>query len=294
MQKHHEHNETARFDQKIAIVTGSGSGIGRATCLRLAHEGARVAIVDIDRTMGCETLALVEKAGGQGIFLQADVAESSDVQGVINRTVEVWKRLDILVNNAGTMRFQPAMSLPEDDWDRVIAVNLRSAFLFSKYALPHMKKPSGSQRRRDYQHFQRPRARHHAQFDGVCRFQRRSGSVHARAEFGNRSHERARQCRRARRGRYAAVVDKSESAIGRRKARRQSDFRRCYRRCNLLFSLVRSCLCFRHHADRRCRTFGAFVRPKACCKYLQHNRIQKMALQVLAAPFSFSNSQHPI
>ena len=139
MEKHQTQIKTAHFEKKIAIVTGSGSGIGRATCLRLAREGARVAIVDIDKNMGCETLELVEKAGGQAIFLQADVAQSSDVQGVINRTVEVWQRIDILVNNAGTMRFQPAVSLPEDDWDRVIAVNLRSAFLFSKYALPHMK-----------------------------------------------------------------------------------------------------------------------------------------------------------
>lgn len=143
MEKHTAQPNSARFDKKIALVTGGGSGIGRATCLRLACDGARVAIVDIDKQAGCETLELVEKAGGEGIFLQADVAQSSDVQGAINRTVEVWKRLDILVNNAGTMRFQAAANLPEDDWDRVIAVNLRSAFLFSKYALPHMKDHRG-------------------------------------------------------------------------------------------------------------------------------------------------------
>ena len=143
MQIENEISQNARFNQRIAIVTGSGSGIGRATCLRLAREGARVTIVDIDRVAGCETLELIEKTGGEAMFLQADVAQSSDVQGVINRTVEVWGRLDILVNNAGTMRFHPAISLPEDDWDRVIAVNLRSAFLFSKYALPHMKDHNG-------------------------------------------------------------------------------------------------------------------------------------------------------
>ena len=135
--------DATRFQNKVALVTGSGSGIGRATCLKLARQGARVAIVDIDRNEGCETLKLIEREGGEAMFLQADVAQSSDVQGAINRTVKVWKRLDILVNNAGTMRFQPAMSLPDDDWDRVIAVNLRAAFLFSKYALPHMKDHRG-------------------------------------------------------------------------------------------------------------------------------------------------------
>ncbi len=133
----------ARFQNKIALVTGSGSGIGRATCLKLARQGARVAIVDIDQNEGCETLKMIERAGGEAIFLQADVAQSSEVQGAINRTISVWERLDILVNNAGTMRFQAAIDLPEDDWDRVIAVNLRAAFLFSKYALPHMKDQRG-------------------------------------------------------------------------------------------------------------------------------------------------------
>ncbi len=142
--KNHKPQETSlRFAKKNALVTGGGSGIGRAACLRLAHDGARVAIVDIDQIAGCETLELIEKAGGEAIFLRADVAQSSDVQGAINRTIELWERLDILVNNAGTMSFQPAVSLHEDDWDRVIAVNLRAAFLFSKYALPHMKNHRG-------------------------------------------------------------------------------------------------------------------------------------------------------
>lgn len=132
-----------RFESSIALVTGAGSGIGRATALQLAREGARVALVDNDREAGIATLELLQREGGQGVFLFGDVAQRADVQGAVNRTVELWKRLDILVNNAGTMRFAPVVQLSEDDWDRVLAVNLRSAFLFCKYAVPHMKRASG-------------------------------------------------------------------------------------------------------------------------------------------------------
>lgn len=132
-----------RFEGSIALVTGAGSGIGRATAMQLAREGARVGVVDIDREAGNATLELVRKEGGQGVFLECDVAQSADVQGAINRILELWGRLDILVNNAGTMRFAPVVQLSENDWDRVLAVNLRSAFLFCKYAVPHMKRASG-------------------------------------------------------------------------------------------------------------------------------------------------------
>ena len=132
-----------KFQDHIALVTGGGSGIGRATCLQLAREGARVAVVDIDRDAGWETIKQIEALSGEAIFLRADVSESADVQGAVNRLLEVWGRVDILVNNAGIMRFQPVVELPEDDWDRVMAVNLRAAFLFCKYALPHMKDKDG-------------------------------------------------------------------------------------------------------------------------------------------------------
>lgn len=131
------------FSNSIALVTGGGSGIGRATCLQLAREGARVAIVDIDRDAGCQTLTMIEQEGGEAIFLRADVSEASDVLGVVTRLIEVWGRLDILVNNAGTMRFAPVVQLEEDDWDRVLGVNLRAAFLFCKYSLPHMRLADG-------------------------------------------------------------------------------------------------------------------------------------------------------
>ena len=135
--------EAMRFKSSIALVTGAGSGIGRATALQLAREGARVAIVDVDRELGQQTLELLHKEGGEGVFLKADVSQSADVQGAVNRVVELWGRLDILVNNAGTMRFAPVVQLGEDDWDCVLDVNLRSVFLFCKYAVPQMKRSTG-------------------------------------------------------------------------------------------------------------------------------------------------------
>ena len=131
------------FPNHIAIVTGGGSGIGRATCLQLAREGAHLAVVDIDRQAGQATVAQIEDAGGTAIYLYADVSQSADVQGVVNHVVEKWGRIEVLVNNAGIMAFQPVVDLAEDDWDRVMSVNLRAAFLFCKYALPHFRHEDG-------------------------------------------------------------------------------------------------------------------------------------------------------
>ena len=132
-----------KFPNHIAIVTGGGSGIGRATSLQLAREGARVAVVDIDREAGRETVQQIEQAGGAAIYLYADVSQSADVQGVVNHVVEKWGRIEVLINNAGIMRFLPVVELGEDDWDRVMSVNLRAAFLFCKYALPHFRHEDG-------------------------------------------------------------------------------------------------------------------------------------------------------
>lgn len=131
------------FPDHIAIVTGGGSGIGRATSLQLAREGACVAIVDIDREAGRDTVAQIERESGTAISLYADVSQSADVQGVVNHVVEKWGRIEVLINNAGIMRFAPVVDLAEDDWDRVMSVNLRAAFLFCKYALPYFRQQDG-------------------------------------------------------------------------------------------------------------------------------------------------------
>lgn len=127
-----------RFSGKVCLVTGGGSGIGRAACERFAREGGKVTVVDIDEAHGAETVRTIAEAGGEGVFAKANVANSDEVQRAIKETVAQWGRIDVLVNDAAIMTFSPLVDLPEDDWERVMSVNLRSVFLFCKYAVPHM------------------------------------------------------------------------------------------------------------------------------------------------------------
>lgn len=127
-----------RFEDKICIVTGAGSGIGRATALRFASEGGRVAVVDLSSEQGQRTVDVIVNNGGDALLAYADVSAPPQVKAAVQATVERWGSVHVLVNNAAIMTFQPIVELSEEDWDRVLAVNLRSAFLFAKYALPHM------------------------------------------------------------------------------------------------------------------------------------------------------------
>ena len=131
-----------RFTDKVCLVTGGGSGIGRAACQRFAAEGGKVAVVDLNADHGHETVDLITQAGGEAIFAQANVGTSAEVRAAIDATLARWGRLDVIVNDAAMMTFSPLLDLPEDDWDRVMGVNLRSVFLFCKYGVPHM--PGGA------------------------------------------------------------------------------------------------------------------------------------------------------
>src|SRR4051812_5508796 len=115
-----------RFVGKVCLITGSGSGIGRATALRFAAEGALVAVVDIDEASGRGTADQISATGGHAMFLKANVGDSGDVKACIQSIVERWHRVDILVNDAAIMTFVPITELKEDEWDRVMSVNLRS------------------------------------------------------------------------------------------------------------------------------------------------------------------------
>ena len=126
-----------RFKGKVCLVTGGGSGIGRATCLRLAYEGGRVMVVDRQDT-GNGTVERICESGGEAEFFKADVSQSDQVQAAVAATVSRWGHLDILVNNAATMTFEPLLDLAEEDWERVLGTNLRSVFLFCKYGVPQM------------------------------------------------------------------------------------------------------------------------------------------------------------
>lgn len=133
-----------RFAGKVAFVTGSGSGIGRATALAFAAEGADVVLADIDAAGNEETARLAAEHGGRVLAVKCDVTSSSDIQGVINQTVQEFGRLDVAFNNAGIEQPPaPLVDITEDDWSRLLDIDLRSAFLCMKYEIPAMLKNGG-------------------------------------------------------------------------------------------------------------------------------------------------------
>jgi NAD(P)-dependent dehydrogenase (short-subunit alcohol dehydrogenase family) len=128
-----------RLRGKVAIVTGAGSGIGRAVALEFAREGARVVVNDHRGDgMGEETVALIEAAGGDAVYVGADVSLEEEVERLIRTAVETYGRLDILVNNAGVAIYKPIQELTEADFDRVVAVNQKGTFFGTKHAVPAM------------------------------------------------------------------------------------------------------------------------------------------------------------
>jgi 3-oxoacyl-[acyl-carrier protein] reductase len=133
-----------RLEGKVALITGAGSGIGRATAELFAQEGAKVAVVDLAEDMGEQTVEAIREAGGDSIFIRADVANADDVAQMIGRTVEEWGRIDILYNNAGIpMGATPIEEVEDDFFDKTMSVNVRSVHLGAKHVVPHMKRQGG-------------------------------------------------------------------------------------------------------------------------------------------------------
>ena len=127
-----------RFAQKVAVVTGGASGIGRACAVAFAREGAKVAVVDRSPEIGRETVALIREGGGEAVFLQADVTEEEQVQTALAHAAETLGGIDVLHCNAGVAVRNRVSEQDAEGWDRCIAVNLRGVFLSSKYAIPYM------------------------------------------------------------------------------------------------------------------------------------------------------------
>lgn len=127
-----------RFKDKVCLVTGGGSGIGRATCLKLAREGGQVVVIGRSEGNTTDTVKQITDAGGQAIAGIADVSVPEQVEAVVQLAVNTWGAVDVLVNNAAIMTFKKIEELTVEEWDQVMAVNLRGVFLLTKYCLPHM------------------------------------------------------------------------------------------------------------------------------------------------------------
>src|SRR6266446_2044262 len=135
------------FDGKVVVITGGALGIGRATAIEFAREGARVTIADINEAAGRSTIEAIEALGGQGHLVLADVARASECQRVVRETVDRFAGLDVLFNNVGIQPQESYLNVEdtsEETWDRILDVNLKSYFLMSKYALPEIRRRGGA------------------------------------------------------------------------------------------------------------------------------------------------------
>jgi len=132
-----------KLDNSCAIVTGGASGIGLATAQLFAEEGAAVVIVDIDADQGKQAERKINAGGGRAVFVEGNVARAADCQRTVKIAVDLFGRLDIVFNNAGIVRRADVIGTTEEDWDRVMDVNVKSVFLMSKYAVPEIAKQGG-------------------------------------------------------------------------------------------------------------------------------------------------------
>lgn len=128
------------LNNRVALVTGAGKGIGFAIAKRLSDNGARVVLADIDGSQAEKSAAELAKGGKEAFGVAADVSKLPDVKDMIQKAVDKFGQLDIVVNNAGILRSSRLEEVTPEEWDLVLGVNLRSAFLVSQQALPHLKK----------------------------------------------------------------------------------------------------------------------------------------------------------
>ncbi|HVO61387.1 MAG TPA: SDR family oxidoreductase [Terriglobales bacterium] len=131
------------LQSKVAIITGAASGIGRATALLFAREGATLIAIDLNETGGNQVADQISASGGHAIFVRADVSQSDDCKRAVDTAVAQLGRIDVLFNNAGMIRRSSIVNLSEDDWDRVMDVNVKSIFLMSRQVIPLMARAGG-------------------------------------------------------------------------------------------------------------------------------------------------------
>jgi NAD(P)-dependent dehydrogenase (short-subunit alcohol dehydrogenase family) len=133
-----------RLQGKVSIITGSGSGLGKGIALTFAREGSHVVVAEIQEDSGREVAQQIEAEGREALFIQTDITRSPEVEKMVERVVEAYGRIDVLVNNAGINPSRtPVHETSEEAWDQTLAVNLKGAYLCSKYVLPQMIKQGG-------------------------------------------------------------------------------------------------------------------------------------------------------
>jgi NAD(P)-dependent dehydrogenase (short-subunit alcohol dehydrogenase family) len=129
--------------RKCALITGGASGIGRATALLFARRGAAVSVLDVDQAGGQAVVRAIVEQGGRATFIRSDVTRAAHCRRAVQRTVDEWGGIDVLVNNAGIVLRATVLDTTEEEWERVMAVNVKSVFLLSKYAVPFMARAGG-------------------------------------------------------------------------------------------------------------------------------------------------------
>ena len=132
------------LEGKVALVTGAAKGIGKGCAQVLSKHGTRIAVVDIDGVVGPQTVEEIDASGGRAVFFQTDVSKADEVQVTITRLIEVFGRLDVLINNAGYHTSKNVEDTSEIEWDYILNTNLKSVFLCSRYAIPHLRKTRGT------------------------------------------------------------------------------------------------------------------------------------------------------
>lgn len=142
-QKNSATSPAARLQGKVALISGAASGIGRASALLFAREGATVALADLNESAGRELAGTIAGAGGRARFIAADISRAADCERAVRTVEDDFGALHILFNNAGIIRRASVLDLSEADWDRVMAVNVKSIFLMSKFAIPLMERFGG-------------------------------------------------------------------------------------------------------------------------------------------------------
>lgn len=134
-----------RLTNKVALITGAGGGIGGETALLFASEGAKVVLTDVNDAAGNEVVARIKKAGGDAVYVRADVSKNADCETMVRTAEKSFGKLDILMNNAGIMdsNDDDAVKTPEEVWDKTMAINLRGVFLGCKHGIPALQRAGG-------------------------------------------------------------------------------------------------------------------------------------------------------